>query len=263
MRHVRPAMAATIAAIILTASPITCAGAPAQQAVPQQAGTEAQATLPADQVQSILSQYGSFVQHPKYGQVWVPTVTPQGWHPYPACQWVNSKQYGWYFDDRTPWGQIVHHYGRWIHDDQMGWVWIPGEEFSPGWVVWRTSPEWIGWAPMHPDEDLKTASLDQFNNSDEWTFMEVGKFSTGCTPGAAVAPQQIPVLLKQTKYVTDLEFIDGIAIFALPPYIVGPIVDIDVSFNPWSVWIFAQMIWNWNWIWQNTLIWNINVVCAP
>ena len=64
-------------------------------------------------VRNTLSQYGRFVQHQKYGEVWVPTVTPQGWHPYPPCNWVNSKQYGWYYDDKTPWGQIVHHYGRW------------------------------------------------------------------------------------------------------------------------------------------------------
>jgi Family of unknown function (DUF6600) len=263
MRHARPAMAAAIAAAVIAASPIA-GSALAQPAVPQQIAPQAaQAETVTDQVKSVLSQYGSFVQHPKYGEVWVPTVTPQGWHPYPACQWVKSAQYGWYFDDRTPWGQIVHHYGRWAHDDQMGWIWIPGSEFSPGWVVWRTSPQWIGWAPMAPDQDLKTVSVDQFNNSDEWTFISVGKFSTGCDRGDALAAQQIPLVLKQTKYVTQLAYVGGIAVFVLPPYIVGPIVDINVTFNPWPPWFFGKLVMNWNWLWQNTLIWNVNVVCAP
>ena len=50
-----------------------------------------------------------------------------------------TKDLGWYYDDSTEWGRIVHHYGRWAHDTALGWVWVGGEEFSPGWVVWRTS----------------------------------------------------------------------------------------------------------------------------
>src|SRR5450631_716751 len=67
---------------------------PAMQA-PQLGGREQVAA----EVRAVLSQYGSFVNHEKYGEVWVPTVTPQDWHPYPPCQWVNSRRYGWYFDD--------------------------------------------------------------------------------------------------------------------------------------------------------------------
>ena len=54
---------------------------------------------------------------PRLGEVWVPSVTTQGWHPYPPCHWVKTQQYGWYYDDKTPWGQIVHHYGRWFYHD--------------------------------------------------------------------------------------------------------------------------------------------------
>ena len=50
----------------------------ATNAPPQQSATQVQ-----DEVRSVLSQYGRFVQHAKYGEVWAPTVTPQGWHPYP------------------------------------------------------------------------------------------------------------------------------------------------------------------------------------
>jgi hypothetical protein len=73
-----------------------------------------------DEVRAVLSQYGQFVQHPRYGEIWVLSVTPPNWHPYPACHWVNTRQYGWTFDDQTPWGKIVHHYGRWTHDAQTG-----------------------------------------------------------------------------------------------------------------------------------------------
>src|SRR5690348_4664191 len=108
------AIVATAAAIVLLsfASPALAQNQqelqPPAATVPQQQVSQVQ-----DQVRSVLTQYGRFVQHEKYGEVWVPTVTPQGWHPYPPCNWINTKQYGWYYDDKTPWGQIVHHYGRW------------------------------------------------------------------------------------------------------------------------------------------------------
>ncbi|MBV9702025.1 MAG: hypothetical protein JO163_04790, partial [Methylobacteriaceae bacterium] len=141
-------------------------GQPASSAGPDATPPGApQAPAPgiSDEMRAVLAQYGQFVQTPRYGEVWTPSAVPQGWHPYMACDWVNSRQYGWYYDDKTPWGAIVHHYGRWAHDDGLGWIWIPGQDFSPGWVVWRTSPEWTGWAPIPPDQDIQAMSSDQFN----------------------------------------------------------------------------------------------------
>jgi hypothetical protein len=158
------------------------------------------AAMPDEQVspefRGVLSQYGRFVQHDRFGEVWVPTVTPEGWHPYAPCHWVKTRKYGWYYDDKTPWGQIVHHYGRWFYDQQIGWAWDPGSAFSPGWVVWRTSPEWTGWAPMPPDHAFQNMSADQFNNSEQWIFVETAKRRLrreGCSaaagPGAAAHDQ--------------------------------------------------------------------------
>src|SRR4051812_15677462 len=75
--------AALAALVISTSAPSAFAQAPAQQsdqrstsAVPQQSVAKVQ-----DEVRGVLTQYGRFVQHAKYGEVWIPTVTPQGWHP--------------------------------------------------------------------------------------------------------------------------------------------------------------------------------------
>ena len=175
--------AAALAVLVLSVStPSAFAQAPAANSanvVPQQGAAKVQ-----DEFRGVLTQYGRFVQHAKYGEVWLPTVTPQGWRPYPPCNWVNTRKYGWYYDDKTPWGAIVHHYGRWVSDAQMGWIWTPGAEFSPGWVVWRTSPEWVGWAPMLPDQDVQTVSTADFNSAAYWIFVETQKFAQGCN-GAA------------------------------------------------------------------------------
>ena len=219
---------------------------------------------PSSDVRAVLSQYGNFVQHQRYGEVWVPTATPPGWHPYPPCHWAYTKHLGWYFDDKTPWGAIVHHYGRWSNDPQMGWIWVPDNEFSPGWVVWRTSPQWIGWAPTPPDTDIQLVSSDQFNSGSQWIFIDVAKMRSGCTDAAVVTAGQYPVVIGQTKYVTEIEYVDGIAVFVLPLYVIGPIIDIGFSFDPWPAWFFVQTIIDWNWIWTNTnIVININNLCGP
>jgi hypothetical protein len=253
------AIAFTIIALSFASS-----AASAQNAQDTGATSPQQTSQVQDDVRNTLSQYGRFVQHQKYGEVWVPTVTPQGWHPYAPCHWVNTKQYGWYYDDKTPWGQIVHHYGRWVYDAQMGWIWTPGSEFSPGWVVWRTSPEWVGWAPMLPDQDVQKISASDYNNAGYWIFVETKKFAQGCN-GTIAPPSQVPVLLKQTTYVTDIRYVGGIIVFVLPPYVIGPVVIIDINFGPWPIWFVQQILINWNFVWNNLVVVNVNVTfpCAP
>jgi hypothetical protein len=254
--------AAALAVLVLsTTTPQAFAQSAAQDStnvVPQQSVAKVQ-----DEVRGVLTQYGRFVQHAKYGEVWIPTVTPQGWHPYPPCNWVNSRKYGWFYDDKTPWGAIVHHYGRWVSDAQLGWIWTPGAEFSPGWVVWRTSPEWVGWAPMLPDEDVQTVSTADFNSAAYWIFVETQKFAQGCK--GAAPPSQVPVLLTQTTYVTDIRLVYGITVIVLPGYVVGPWIDIDIFFSPWPAWFLAQNLIDWNFIWNNLAVMNavVHQDCPP
>jgi hypothetical protein len=248
--RVKAIFAATLASLMLSVSSPAAFAQAAAPAMQQQSVVQVQ-----DEVRNVLTQYGRFVQHAKYGEVWVPTVTPQGWHPYPPCNWVNTKKYGWYYDDKTAWGQIVHHYGRWVSDPQMGWIWTPGAEFSPGWVVWRTSPEWIGWAPMLPDEDIKTVAASDADNAASWIFVETQKFAQGCNPVIQAPPSQVPMLITQTTYVTDIRLVYGITVIVLPSYIWGPWIDIDIWFGPWPNWFLAQTLIDWNFIW--------NKVAAP
>ncbi|MGE3869028.1 MAG: DUF6600 domain-containing protein [Pseudorhodoplanes sp.] len=231
---------------------------PATALIPQAAPfaiRQAQAGLLA-QHETTLASYGSFYEHAKYGKVWVPAATtvPQGWHPYPACNWVYTK-YGWYFDDKTAWGEIVHHYGRWAHEPKLGWIWVPGEEFSPGWVMWRTSEQWIGWAPTPPDQDIKTLDADEFNTDKHWTFIETKKFGN-CKGGDVVAAT--PQLFSQTVFLKEFTVIDGIVVFVFPGWFVGPIVNININFGPWAPIVIVNVIQNWIFVWNNI---NINIAC--
>ncbi|MDR4307906.1 hypothetical protein IHQ68_14890 [Chelatococcus sambhunathii] len=257
-QNIRTSFRTAALAFGLAAAPLAFAGA--VFVAPGVAHAQTAPTLEA--MKQTLGQYGEFVTHEKYGDVWRPTVTPRGWHPYPACDWVFTKTYGWYFSDKTPWGAIVHHYGRWIHEADRGWLWVPGAEFSPGWVVWRTSDEWVGWAPTPPDAELTPAKMEAFNDDKLWTFMDAKKFGSTCGGGPTVA--QYGDLYASTAFVTDIRFVGGVAVFVLPPKIKGPEVNIDIDvFAPWNPTFIGTWINNWTNIFNDV---DINVVinqCTP
>ncbi len=69
--------------------------------------------------------------------------------PYSNGQWIYTDD-GWYFRGPTPYEEITYHYGRWVFDPFLGWVWVPGRVWAPAWVEWRVSDDCIGWAPLPP-----------------------------------------------------------------------------------------------------------------
>lgn len=96
-----------------------------------------------------LDPYGQWVQTPEYGTVWIPNAGP-GFRPYATNgHWVITE-YGntWVSDYAWGWGPF--HYGRWYQDRYRGWAWIPGRDWGPAWVSWRTGGGYYGWAPLGP-----------------------------------------------------------------------------------------------------------------
>ncbi|KAB2851297.1 MAG: hypothetical protein F9K44_02060 [Hyphomicrobiaceae bacterium] len=98
-----------------------------------------------------LSPYGNWVEHPRYGLVWYPTVVEDDWRPYTVGRWVNTEEHGWVWNSDEAFGWAVFHYGRWAFDEEFGWIWVPGEEWGPAWVDWRRGEGFIGWTPLPPE----------------------------------------------------------------------------------------------------------------
>jgi len=114
----------------------------------------AQAQISED-AQIALEQYGVWRPHPRFGDVWVPAGVPPDWRPYQYGHWVYTDEWGWYWvsdDIEASWGWVVYHYGRWAFERGFGWFWVPGDEWAPAWVNWRYGDEYVGWAPLPPDE---------------------------------------------------------------------------------------------------------------
>jgi hypothetical protein len=97
-----------------------------------------------------LEPYGQWFEHPNWGTVWRPRVD-RDWRPYAQGTWVYTDDFGWYWQAEEPWGWATFHYGRWLIDEDDSWIWIPDTEWGPAWVAWRSSDDYVGWAPLPPD----------------------------------------------------------------------------------------------------------------
>jgi hypothetical protein len=105
--------------------------------------------VPMDAFYDELAPYGRWLNNPQYGQVWVPDVGPD-FQPYASDgRWIMTE-YGNTWESDYPWGWAPFHYGRWWLDDFYGWVWVPGDEWAPAWVTWRSGGGYYGWAPLAP-----------------------------------------------------------------------------------------------------------------
>ena len=98
-----------------------------------------------------LDEYGDWVEHEDYGPIWQPddAYVGDGWAPYTNGSWGYSD-YGWTWESQDPFGWACDHYGRWTHLHSRGWYWVPGGEWAPAWVSWRSGDSHVGWTPLPP-----------------------------------------------------------------------------------------------------------------
>jgi len=123
-----------------------------------------------------LSPYGTWINSPDYGYVWLPNVDA-GFTPYATNgYWVFTDE-GWTWVSNYSWGWAPFHYGRWYTDAAYGPMWVPDNEWGPGWVSWRRSDDYYGWAPIGPGISISVAYGNSYNvPNNQWTFVRGGDF---------------------------------------------------------------------------------------
>ncbi len=158
-----------------------------------------------------LAPYGRWYHHPRWGDVWHPIRVDRGFRPYRDGHWEYTNRYGWLWEsDYDEWGDITSHYGRWVYDPYDGWLWVPGYVWSPAWVIWRSSPGYVGWFPMPPDDRFLAG--DEIYRTD-WNNWDRGYGYAdwyGPTYGA-------DWLLSMAVFVDDRHFADRDYIRYVPP----------------------------------------------
>lgn len=157
-----------------------------------------------------LSSYGSWFESPDYGYVWQPVVVRDvSWRPYTRGRWACSDQ-GWTWISDEPFGWATYHYGRWALCRNRGWIWVPGSQWAPSWVSWRSSGNHVGWAPLPPEtlawqENRWDSSVDTtFGIGAPWfVFVETRHFGNPihhhCLPY-----DRNPIFIQQTINITHI-----------------------------------------------------------
>jgi hypothetical protein len=123
---------------------------------------------------SNLEPHGHWLVSAQYGRVWQPEVYTRDWNPYYDGHWECSDV-GWVWVSDYAWGAVPYHYGTWVLDPGHGWVWVPGYTWAPSWVVFRTGPDYIGWAPVPPGFSVG-ASFNVGDDPDLFVFVGAGDF---------------------------------------------------------------------------------------
>lgn len=176
------------------------------------------ANITLDYFNSSLAPYGSWINVPGYGQCWRPTIVIYNsvWNPYcDSGHWVYTD-YGWYWDSDYAWGATFH-YGRWFHDPRYGWCWCPDTVWAPSWVLWRSSDDYCGWAPLPPFTVFQPgigflylgaavgADFDFGLQADAFIFVAPEHFCDR-RPRAFSMPQaQVAVIFRQTTVVNHYD----------------------------------------------------------
>src|SRR5262245_51584172 len=106
-----------------------------------------------------LEPYGNWIW--LQGQyVWVPGNVGPRWRPYTVGRWAYTQRYGWMWVSNEPFGWATYHYGRWGFSIRLGWFWVPGNRWAPAWVSWRSSDDYLAWAPLPPTPDEGGLSIN-------------------------------------------------------------------------------------------------------
>jgi hypothetical protein len=197
-RRSRSGLLAGVALCVLTLFPI---------ADGQVALAQTQVSVSVD-FRGALEPYGTWRRHSRWGEVWVPARRTQNWRPYQTGHWVYTEEWGWYWisnDDEVEWGWVTYHYGRWVTDARDGWVWIPGDEWAPAWVDWRRGADFVGWAPLPPDEII----VETRNDPQFWVFVRSRDLVAPRVNVVFLSPQQRIVYIQRTVIVNSTVVIDN------------------------------------------------------
>ncbi len=181
---------AYLGCVLLLAFLAGCGGASDQTARVQQLD-------PSPAPFDVLNPYGEWLDLPGRGEVWRPNVT-YDWAPFTNGQWAWTDR-GWMWLSDEPYGWVVYHYGYWDYQEGMGWVWVPGYDWSPARVRWYVSDDYVGWAPLPPPGVLLPSPGEDHDRwwsvvpAPRFTQERVGHYRTsGFRPGAGTVGSSAP-----------------------------------------------------------------------
>ena len=163
-----------------------------------------------------LSPYGGWIDTVDYGYVFQPNVAVSNsdWRPYTDGYWAYTDA-GWTWVSYEDFGWATYHYGRWAQLVDYGWVWVPGYEWGPAWVSWRTGGDYVGWAPLPPvagervyEGHAITGQVDLAFNIGPlyYNFVDIRYIGEPVLRRRIIQPQQNVTIINRTVNVTNITY---------------------------------------------------------
>src|SRR5207244_3487870 len=120
---------------------------------------------------------------------------------------------GWTWVSEEPVGWATDHYGRWTRLRNIGWVWVPGDEWAPAWVSWRKSSDYVGWAPLPPEARFdRGTGIHNWSDSyydvgpDQYCFVETKQFGAPRLESSVVPSERNVTIVNQTTNITNITY---------------------------------------------------------
>ena len=173
-----------------------------------------------------LEPHGVWRETSTYGYVFQPREAERSrtWRPYTNGRWVYTDA-GWTWVSEEPFGWATYHYGRWTRLRNVGWVWIPGEEWAPAWVSWRKGNDYVGWAPLPPEARFDRGSgihnwADNYYDigPEQYCFVPTNQFGARRVETAVVPPDRNVTIVNETTNVTNITYNNTIIVNQGPSY---------------------------------------------
>ena len=172
-----------------------------------------------------LEPHGDWRETSDYGYVWQPReAQSRNWRPYTNGHWVYSDV-GWTWVSEEPFGWATYHYGRWTRLRNIGWVWVPGDEWAPAWVSWRKNDEYVGWAPLPPEARFdRRSGIHNWSDSyydigpDQYSFVATKEFGGERIQRSVVPSERNITIVNQTTNVTNITYSNTTVVNQGPSY---------------------------------------------
>jgi hypothetical protein len=162
-----------------------------------------------------LSSQGSWIEVGDYGYCFQPAVAAENpnWRPYTDGYWAYTD-YGWTWVSYEDFGWATYHYGRWTELENYGWVWVPGYEWGPAWVSWRTGGDYVGWAPLPPGPGgvSEARAIDAQADVEfeigpaYYNFVDIRYIGAPVLRNRILAPAQNVTIINTTVNVTNITY---------------------------------------------------------
>lgn len=173
-----------------------------------------------------LDPYGDWIETGNYGFVFQPrpAARSRDWRPYTNGHWVYTDA-GWTWISDEPFGWATYHYGRWTRLREVGWVWVPGNDWAPAWVSWRRGNDFVGWAPLPPQAHFNRTTGIQISSDstygispEQYAFVPASQFGGPQSTRAIVPPARNVTIIKQTTNITNITINNSTVVDRGPSY---------------------------------------------